>query len=83
MESPDIICVKQYVFVLFCSDAASKHAVQAFFDCLRAEVQQYGIIVSTVNHTFINTITTEDETKSTGTSESTTLPKYIYVFINI
>lgn len=47
--------------------AASKHAVQAFFDCLRAEVQQYGINVSTVNHTFINTPTTEDETKSTGT----------------
>lgn len=39
----------------FCwvSDAASKHAVQAFFDCLRAEVQEYGISVSTVNHTFI------------------------------
>ncbi|XP_052347326.1 dehydrogenase/reductase SDR family member 7C-B-like isoform X2 [Oncorhynchus keta] len=33
--------------------AASKHAVQAFFDCLRAEVQEYGISVSTVNHTFI------------------------------
>ncbi|KAI7803324.1 dehydrogenase/reductase SDR family member 7C-B [Triplophysa rosa] len=48
--------------------AASKHAVQAFFDCLRAEVQQYGIIVSTVNHTFINTPTTEDEAKSTGTT---------------
>uniref|UniRef100_A0A8C8I444 Dehydrogenase/reductase (SDR family) member 7Ca n=1 Tax=Oncorhynchus tshawytscha TaxID=74940 RepID=A0A8C8I444_ONCTS len=25
----------------------------AFFDCLRAEVQEYGISVSTVNHTFI------------------------------
>uniref|UniRef100_A0A671REF0 Dehydrogenase/reductase SDR family member 7C-B-like n=1 Tax=Sinocyclocheilus anshuiensis TaxID=1608454 RepID=A0A671REF0_9TELE len=35
--------------------AASKHAVQAFFDCLRAEVQEYGITVSTVNHTFIKT----------------------------
>nr|XP_029492452.1 dehydrogenase/reductase SDR family member 7C-B-like [Oncorhynchus nerka] len=33
--------------------AASKHAVQAFFDCLRAEVREYGISVSTVNHTFI------------------------------
>ncbi|KAM3864156.1 dehydrogenase/reductase SDR family member 7C-B-like [Diretmus argenteus] len=33
--------------------AASKHAVQAFFDCLRAEVQEYGISVSTVSHTFI------------------------------
>lgn len=35
--------------------AASKHAVQAFFDCLRAEVQEYGISVSTINHTFITT----------------------------
>ncbi|KAL2101657.1 hypothetical protein ACEWY4_003418 [Coilia grayii] len=34
--------------------AASKHAVQAFFDCLRAEVQEYGIYVSTINHTFIS-----------------------------
>uniref|UniRef100_A0A3P9HF75 Dehydrogenase/reductase (SDR family) member 7Ca n=2 Tax=Oryzias latipes TaxID=8090 RepID=A0A3P9HF75_ORYLA len=33
--------------------AASKHAVQAFFDCLRAEVEEYGISVSTINHTFI------------------------------
>ena len=36
------------------SDAASKHAAQAFFDCLRAEVAEYGIIVSTISHTFIN-----------------------------
>jgi len=34
--------------------AASKHAVQAFFDSLRAEVQEYSISVSTVNHTFIS-----------------------------
>ncbi|XP_062874764.1 dehydrogenase/reductase SDR family member 7C-B [Trichomycterus rosablanca] len=34
--------------------AASKHAVQAFFDCLRAEVQEFGISVTTINHTFIN-----------------------------
>ncbi|XP_019949988.1 dehydrogenase/reductase SDR family member 7C-B-like isoform X2 [Paralichthys olivaceus] len=34
--------------------AASKHAVQAFFDCLRAEVEEYGIFVSTINHTFIS-----------------------------
>lgn len=38
-------------------DAASKHAAQAFFDCLRAEVQEYGIIVSTISHTFINAST--------------------------
>ncbi|KAK5851322.1 hypothetical protein PBY51_002125 [Eleginops maclovinus] len=36
------------------SYAASKHAVQAFFDCLRAEVKEYGIEVSTISHTFIN-----------------------------
>ncbi|XP_053194252.1 dehydrogenase/reductase SDR family member 7C-B-like [Scomber japonicus] len=34
--------------------AASKHAVQAFFDSLRAEVEEYGISVSTINHTFIS-----------------------------
>lgn len=36
------------------SFAASKHAAQAFFDCLRAEVEEYGISVSTICHTFIN-----------------------------
>ncbi|XP_043958441.1 dehydrogenase/reductase (SDR family) member 7Cb isoform X1 [Gambusia affinis] len=36
------------------SYAASKHAAQAFFDCLRAEVEEYGIVVSTISHTFIN-----------------------------
>ncbi|XP_048467088.1 dehydrogenase/reductase SDR family member 7C [Rhincodon typus] len=33
--------------------AASKHAMQAFFDCLRAEVAEFGITVSTVSPTFI------------------------------
>ncbi|KAM9779886.1 dehydrogenase/reductase SDR family member 7C-B-like [Neosynchiropus ocellatus] len=46
--------------------AASKHAVQAFFDCLRAEVGEFGISVSTINHTFISA---SDATKaSTGKS---------------
>lgn len=36
------------------SYAASKHAAQAFFDCLRAEVEEYGITVSTISHTYIN-----------------------------
>ncbi|XP_061764746.1 dehydrogenase/reductase (SDR family) member 7Cb [Nerophis ophidion] len=36
------------------SYAASKHAAQAFFDCLRAEVEEYGITVSTISHTFID-----------------------------
>lgn len=39
------------------SYAASKHAAQAFFDCLRAEVEEYGIVVSTISHTFINAST--------------------------
>nr|XP_057917815.1 dehydrogenase/reductase (SDR family) member 7Cb [Doryrhamphus excisus] len=39
------------------SYAASKHAVQAFFDCLRAEVEEYGITVSTISHTFIDAAT--------------------------
>ncbi|KAF7655011.1 hypothetical protein LDENG_00061850 [Lucifuga dentata] len=39
------------------SYAASKHAVQAFFDCLRAEVEEYGVVVSTISHTFINAST--------------------------
>ncbi|KAJ8413732.1 hypothetical protein AAFF_G00082390 [Aldrovandia affinis] len=43
--------------------AASKHAVQAFFDCLRAEVEEYGISVSTINHTFITALP-EDSTPS-------------------
>ncbi|XP_071029812.1 dehydrogenase/reductase SDR family member 7C-B-like [Oncorhynchus clarkii lewisi] len=43
--------------------AASKHAVQAFFDCLRAEVQEYGISVSTVYHTFIISPPSGENTK--------------------
>ncbi|XP_006006679.1 dehydrogenase/reductase (SDR family) member 7Cb isoform X2 [Latimeria chalumnae] len=34
--------------------AASKHAAQGFFDCLRAEVQEFGISVSTISPTFIS-----------------------------
>ncbi|KAM9457736.1 dehydrogenase/reductase SDR family member 7C-B [Clarias gariepinus] len=46
--------------------AASKHAVQAFFDCLRAEVQESGISVSTINHTFINAAPTTHHTTSSN-----------------
>ncbi|MBN3301812.1 DRS7B reductase, partial [Amia calva] len=35
--------------------AASKHATQAFFDCLRAEVEQYGIGVSIFSPGYIRT----------------------------
>lgn len=44
----------QELWWLCVADAASKHAVQAFFDCLRAEVEEYGISVSTISHTFIS-----------------------------
>jgi len=37
------------------ADGASKHALQAFFDCLRAEVAQYGIGVSVVSPGYIQT----------------------------
>ncbi|XP_064179097.1 dehydrogenase/reductase (SDR family) member 7Cb [Anguilla rostrata] len=47
--------------------AASKHAVQAFFDCLRAEVEEYGISVSTISHTFI---TAQDSTPSPKTKKT-------------
>ncbi|XP_054851599.1 dehydrogenase/reductase SDR family member 7B isoform X1 [Eublepharis macularius] len=35
--------------------AASKHATQAFFDCLRAEVEQYGLDVTVVSPGYIQT----------------------------
>lgn len=38
-----------------CSDAASKHATQAYFDCLRAEVERYGIHVSVISPGYIRT----------------------------
>ncbi|XP_012313013.2 dehydrogenase/reductase SDR family member 7C isoform X3 [Aotus nancymaae] len=34
-------------------DAASKHAALGFFDCLRAEVEEYDVVISTVSPTFI------------------------------
>ncbi|XP_070082729.1 dehydrogenase/reductase SDR family member 7B isoform X6 [Equus przewalskii] len=36
-------------------DAASKHATQAFFDCLRAEVEQCGIEVTVISPSYIHT----------------------------
>ncbi|XP_051570441.1 dehydrogenase/reductase SDR family member 7C-B [Myxocyprinus asiaticus] len=60
--------------------AASKHAVQAFFDCLRAEVQQYDITVSTVNHTFIKTTTITDE--ATAKSMWTTFTQQASLGVN-
>lgn len=37
------------------ADAASKHATQAFFDCLRAEVEQHDIEVTVVSPGYIHT----------------------------
>uniref|UniRef100_A0A3B1JAH5 Dehydrogenase/reductase (SDR family) member 7Ca n=1 Tax=Astyanax mexicanus TaxID=7994 RepID=A0A3B1JAH5_ASTMX len=52
--------------------AASKHAVQAFFDCLRAEVQEYGISVSTISHTFITTAPSSIQSTTSTSSNSNT-----------
>ncbi|XP_026181354.1 dehydrogenase/reductase SDR family member 7B [Mastacembelus armatus] len=35
--------------------AASKHATQAYFDCLRAEIEQYGIPVTVISPGYIRT----------------------------
>ncbi|CAJ1076884.1 dehydrogenase/reductase SDR family member 7B [Xyrichtys novacula] len=35
--------------------AASKHATQAYFDCLRAEMERYGILVTVVSPGYIRT----------------------------
>ena len=37
------------------ADAASKHATQAFFDCLRAEMEQYEIRVTVISPGYIHT----------------------------
>ncbi|KAF1379911.1 hypothetical protein PFLUV_G00181000 [Perca fluviatilis] len=50
------------------SYAASKHAVQAFFDCLRAEVEEYGISVSTINYTFISRSASTENTEPASKS---------------
>ncbi|XP_053452435.1 dehydrogenase/reductase SDR family member 7B-like [Nycticebus coucang] len=41
--------------VALTKDAASKHAMQAFFDCLRAEMEQYQIEVTVVSPGYIHT----------------------------
>lgn len=40
---------------MFWSDAASKHATQAYFDCLRAEMERYGVEVTVVSPGYIRT----------------------------
>ncbi len=39
----------------FLSDSASKHATQAYFDCLRAEVDRFGLQVSVISPGYIRT----------------------------
>ncbi|XP_044795061.1 dehydrogenase/reductase SDR family member 7B isoform X1 [Bubalus bubalis] len=41
--------------VALTKDAASKHATQAFFDCLRAEVEQHDIEVTVISPGYIHT----------------------------
>ncbi|XP_058415466.1 dehydrogenase/reductase SDR family member 7B isoform X1 [Diceros bicornis minor] len=41
--------------VALTKDAASKHATQAFFDCLRAEVEQYEVEVTVISPGYIHT----------------------------
>ncbi|KAM5308124.1 dehydrogenase/reductase SDR family member 7B isoform 3-T4 [Glossophaga mutica] len=41
--------------VALTKDAASKHATQAFFDCLRAEMEQYEIKVTIISPGYIHT----------------------------
>ncbi|KAG7236457.1 hypothetical protein INR49_000935 [Caranx melampygus] len=59
------------------SYAASKHAAQAFFDCLRAEVEEYGIVVSTISHTFINA----SEPEPPAPVELSSKPNFLTEFI--
>ncbi|XP_075871862.1 dehydrogenase/reductase SDR family member 7C-B-like isoform X2 [Nelusetta ayraudi] len=54
--------------------AASKHAVQAFFDCLRAEVNEYGISVSTISHTYISS----SLSKHTGAAPARSIWSFFY-----
>uniref|UniRef100_A0A0B7ASF9 Dehydrogenase/reductase SDR family protein 7-like n=1 Tax=Arion vulgaris TaxID=1028688 RepID=A0A0B7ASF9_9EUPU len=48
--------------------AASKHALQAYFDCLRAEVAQYNIGVCLVNPYYINTNLSRNAVTGDGTN---------------
>ncbi|XP_024062205.2 dehydrogenase/reductase SDR family member 7C [Terrapene carolina triunguis] len=41
--------------------AASKHATQGFFDCLRAEVEEFDVCISTVSPTFIRSYHVQPE----------------------
>ncbi|CAO2643659.1 Dehydrogenase/reductase SDR family member 7C [Lemmus lemmus] len=48
--------------------AASKHAVMGFFDCLRAELEEYDVVVSTVSPTFIRSYRVYPEQRNWASS---------------
>uniref|UniRef100_A0A5F8GNM0 Dehydrogenase/reductase SDR family member 7C n=1 Tax=Monodelphis domestica TaxID=13616 RepID=A0A5F8GNM0_MONDO len=48
-----IMDVNYFGPITLTKDAASKHAAQGFFDCLRAEVEEFEVVISTVSPTFI------------------------------
>jgi len=49
-------------------DGASKHALQAFFDSLRAEVTDHGIHVSVISPGYIRTKLSENSLTADGTT---------------
>jgi len=51
-----------------CADGASKHALQAFFDSLRAEVVDCGIHVSVVSPGYIRTNLSVNSLTTDGTT---------------
>ncbi|XP_078096297.1 dehydrogenase/reductase SDR family member 7B isoform X4 [Mustelus asterias] len=51
----DVMNTNYFGPVALTKDAASKHATQAFFDCLRAEVEQYEVKVTIVSPGYIRT----------------------------
>jgi len=53
---------------LCCADGASKHALQAFFDSLRAEVADCGIHVSVVSPGYIRTSLSVNSLTADGTT---------------
>jgi len=57
-------------------DAASKHALQAFFDSLRAEVTDQGIHVSVISPSYIRTKLSENSITADGTTYGCKYIKY-------
>ncbi|KAM9393531.1 dehydrogenase/reductase SDR family member 7B [Pholidichthys leucotaenia] len=48
--------------------AASKHATQAFFDCLRAEIERYGVTVTVISPGYIRTNLSVNAVTGDGTT---------------